>query len=172
MAKKKKKVTATQRKLKNARERAKYRLEKMGFASDQISYLLQDFRKVFANKAGKINIGKLTNKQIDRRISDYTLQRGGVKVTYQDLLDRVRDYLSYTNMSPDEIAEATYYLFNDAFQDTWQDNYNDAIAPQDLNSVLRDLYSNLYGNIDRKYWDSIKDSIDTMIKDMMEANIK
>lgn len=167
-----KRIKATERKLKNARARAKYRLEKMGFTSDQIIYLLSDFRKAFTNKAGKINIGKLTNKQIDRRIKDYTLQRGGVKVTYQDLLDRVRNYLSYTNMSPDEIAEATYYLFNDAFQDTWQDQYNDAIASQDLNSVLRDLYANLYGNIDKKYWDSIKDSIDTMIKDMMEANIK
>ena len=72
---KKKKITATQRKLKNARERAKYRLEKMGFASDQITYLLQDFRKAFTNKAGKVNIGKLTSKQIDRKIIDYTLQR-------------------------------------------------------------------------------------------------
>ena len=80
---KKKKVTATQRKLKNARERAKYRLEKKGFSKDQISYLLQDFRKTFTNKAGKVNVGKLTNKQIDKRLNNYTLERGGVKINYR-----------------------------------------------------------------------------------------
>lgn len=165
---KKKKVTATQRKLKNARERAKYRLEKKGFSKDQISYLLQDFRKTFTNKAGKVNVGKLTNKQIDKRLNNYTLERGGVKINYKDLLDRIRDFIKDSNKTTKEKADDTYYLFMDAFGDEWIDNYEDDIKVVDINEVLRKLYANIS---DKDLREQIQNSIDMMIKDDIERNI-
>lgn len=165
---KKKKVTATQRKLKNARERAKYRLEKKGFSKDQISYLLQDFRKTFTNKAGKVNVGKLTNKQIDKRLNNYTLERGGVKINYKDLLDRIRDFIKDSNKTTKEKADDTYYLFMDAFGDEWIDNYEDDIKIVDINEVLRKLYANIS---DKDLREQIQNSIDMMIKDDIERNI-
>ena len=165
---KKKKITATQRKLKNARERAKYRLEKKGFSKDQISYLLQDFRKTFTNKAGKVNVGKLTNKQIDKRLNNYTLERGGVKINYKDLLDRIRDFIKDSNKTTKEKADDTYYLFMDAFGDEWIDNYEDDIKVVDINEVLRKLYANIS---DKDLREQIQNSIDMMIKDDIERNI-
>ena len=165
---KQKKVTATQRKLKNARERAKYRLEKKGFSKDQISYLLQDFRKTFTNKAGKVNVGKLTNKQIDKRLNNYTLERGGVKINYKDLLDRIRDFIKDSNKTTKEKADDTYYLFMDAFGDEWIDNYEDDIKIVDINEVLRKLYANIS---DKDLREQIQNSIDMMIKDDIERNI-
>lgn len=165
---KKKKVTATQRKLKNARERAKYRLEKKGFSKDQISYLLQDFRKTFTNKAGKVNVGKLTNRQIDKRLNNYTLERGGVKINYKDLLDRIRDFIKDSNKTTKEKADDTYYLFMDAFGDEWIDNYEDDIKVVDINEVLRKLYANIS---DKDLREQIQNSIDMMIKDDIERNI-
>lgn len=165
---KKKKVTATQRKLKNARERAKYRLEKKGFSKDQISHLLQDFRKTFTNKAGKVNVGKLTNRQIDKRLNNYTLERGGVKINYKDLLDRIRDFIKDSNKTTKEKADDTYYLFMDAFGDEWIDNYEDDIKVVDINEVLRKLYANIS---DKDLREQIQNSIDMMIKDDIERNI-
>lgn len=165
---KKKKITATQRKLKNARERAKYRLEKKGFSKDQISYLLQDFRKTFTNKAGKVNVGKLTNKQIDKRLNNYTLERGGVKINYKDLLDRIRDFIKDSNKTTKEKADDTYYLFMDAFGDEWIDNYENDIKVVDINEVLRKLYANIS---DKDLREQIQNSIDMMIKDDIERNI-
>ena len=154
--------------LKNARERAKYRLEKKGFSKDQISYLLQDFRKTFTNKAGKVNVGKLTNKQIDKRLNNYTLERGGVKINYKDLLDRIRDFIKDSNKTTKEKADDTYYLFMDAFGDEWIDNYEDDIKVVDINEVLRKLYANIS---DKDLREQIQNSIDMMIKDDIERNI-
>lgn len=169
---KKKKITATQRKLKNARERAKYRLEKKGFSKDQITYLLQDFRKAFTskNKAGKevVNVGKLTSKQIDKRLRNYTLERGGVKINYKDLLDRIRDFIKDSNKTTKEKADDTYYLFMDAFGDEWIDNYEEDIKVVDINEVLRKLYANIG---DKDLREQIQNSIDMMIKDDIERNI-
>lgn len=170
MAKRKKsKLTASQRKLKNARERAKYRLEKRGFSKEQISYLLSDFRSAFTNKSGKVNVGKLTNKQIDKKLNIYTLDKGGVKLTFKDLLDRIRDYISGSNDTKRQQADNTYYLFMDAFGDEWLDEYEDTISVMDLNEVLRKLYANID---DKGLRDSIEDSIDMMIKDTISDNIR
>lgn len=170
MAKEKKyELTPTQRKLKNARERVKRSLKKRGFSIEQITYLLSDFRSAFTNKAGIVNVGKLTNKQIDKKINIYTLDKGGVKLTFKDLLDRIRDYISGSNDTKRQQADNTYYMFMDAFGDEWLDEYEDTISVMDLNEVLRKLYANID---DKGLRDSIENSIDMMIKDTISNNIE
>lgn len=88
--KKNRKLAATQRKLKNARQRVKYRLEKKGYNKKTIDTLLDGFRDEFVDASGHVNVGNLTSAQIDRRISEHVKSR--FVITGEELVNLLRSY--------------------------------------------------------------------------------
>ena len=115
--KKNRKLAASQRKLKNARQRHKYRLEKKGYNKKTIDTLLDGFRDEFVDASGHVNVGNLTSAEIDRRISEHVKSR--FKITGEDLVNLLRN--NYKNFidTQDSNGPLITVFRDDIFSDGW-----------------------------------------------------
>lgn len=91
--KKNRKLSASQRKLKNARQRMKYRLEKQGFDKKTIRTLLDSFRDEFIDKSGRVNVGGRKKSDIDKKIMEHVKSR--FKITGEDFVNLLRNNYSH-----------------------------------------------------------------------------
>lgn len=145
--KKNRKLAATQRKLKNARQRVKYRLEKMGLDKKTITTLLDSFRDEFIDKAGRINVGSLKNADIDKKIMEHVKSR--FTITGEELVNLLRSY--YPMIDTQGSGGPLINTFGtEIFSDGWDEQL-------DINTL-----GEFYKNIGPELADSVGDSI-TMI---------
>lgn len=151
--KKNRKLSASQKKLKNARQRAKYRLEKMGLKKDAIDSLLQSFRDEFRDKTGKVNVGRLKKQDIDQRINQ--LVAHNFRITYQELAELLR-----YNMN-DPIDDSKHPFIKTFGVEVFDpDNWESQIKLEDLQRFYRNIN-------DPGYNDTLQDLIDMTIKNKL-----
>lgn len=145
--KKNRKLAATQRKLKNARQRVKYRLEKMGLDKKTITTLLDSFRDEFIDKAGRANVGGRKNPDIDKKIMKHVKSR--FTITGEELVNLLRSY--YPMIDTQDSGGPLIYTFGtEIFSDGWDEQL-------DINTL-----GEFYKTIGPVLADSVGDSI-TMI---------
>lgn len=145
--KKNRKLAATQRKLKNARQRVKYRLEKMGLDKKTINTLLDSFRDEFIDKAGRINVGGRKNPDIDKKIMEHVKSR--FTLTGEELVNLLRSY--YPMIDTQGSGGPLINTFGtEIFSDGWDEQL-------DINTL-----GEFYKNIGPELAESVGDSI-TMI---------
>lgn len=145
--KKNRKLAATQRKLKNARQRVKYRLEKMGLDKKTITTLLDSFRDEFIDKAGRVNVGGRKNADIDKKIMEHVKSR--FTITGEELVNLLRSY--YPMIDTQGSGGPLINTFGtEIFSEGWDEQL-------DINTL-----GEFYKNIGPELADSVGDSI-TMI---------
>lgn len=145
--KKNRKLAATQRKLKNARQRVKYRLEKMGLDKKTIKTLLDSFRDEFVDKSGRINVGGRKNPDIDKKIMEHVKAR--FTITGEELVNLLRSY--YPMIDTQGSGGPLIDTFGtEIFSEWWDEQL-------DINTL-----GEFYKNIGPELADSVGDSI-TMI---------
>lgn len=145
--KKNRKLAATQRKLKKARQRVKYRLEKMGLDKKTITTLLDSFRDEFIDKAGRINVGGRKNPNIDKKIMEHVKSR--FTITGEELVNLLRSY--YPMIDTQDSGGPLIDTFGtEIFSDGWDEQL-------DINTL-----GEFYKTIGPELADSVGDSI-TMI---------
>lgn len=150
--KKNRKLAATKRKLKNARQRMKNRLEKMGLDKKTITTLLDSFRDEFVDKSGRINVGGRKNKNIDRKIMEHVKSR--FMLTGEELVNLLRTY--YPMIDTQGSGGPLINTFGtEIFSDGWDEQL-------DINT-LGEFYKNIGPELEELVGDSIKMKISEII---------
>ena len=142
--KKNRKLAATQRKLKNARQRVKYRLEKMGLDKKTINTLLDSFRDEFIDKAGRVNVGGRKNPDIDKKIMEHVKSR--FTITGEELVDLLRSYYPMID-TQDSHGPLMSTFGTEIFSDGWDEQL-------DINT-LGDFYKTIGPELAESVGDSI-----------------
>lgn len=151
--KKNHKIAPSQRKLKNARQRHKYRLEKRGFSKKTVDTLLDGFRDEFEDESGRVNVGNLSKAEIDRRISQHINSR--FTLTYQELAELLR-----YNMN-DPIDDSKHPFIKTFGVEVFDpDNWESQIKLEDLQRFYRNIN-------DPGYNDTLQDLVDMIIKNKL-----
>lgn len=137
MAKQKKnrKLSATQRKLKNARQRMKYRLEKQGLDKKTITTLLDSFRDEFIDKSGRVNVGGRKKADIDKKIMEHVKSR--FRITGEEFVNLLRNNYSHLIDTQDSNGPLITAFGTEIFSEGW-DNELDMDKLGDFNNLILD----------------------------------
>lgn len=152
--KKNRKLSASQRKLKNARQRMKYRLEKQGFDKKTIRTLLDSFRDEFIDKTGRVNVGGRKKADIDKKIMEHVKSR--FKITGEEFVNLLRN--NYSNHIDTQSSDGPLISVfgDDIFSEGWD-------TELDMDKLIE--FNNLIP--DKELVEYLSDSINMIIKNKL-----
>lgn len=150
--KKNRKLSASQRKLKNARQRAKYRLEKQGLDKKTIATLLDSFRDEFTDKSGRINVGGRKKADIDKKIMEHVKSR--FKITGEEFVNLLRNNYSHFIDTQDSDGPLISTFGIEIFSEGWDTEldmdklieFNNLIPDKEIVEYLNDSINMIIQN--------------------------
>lgn len=186
----KQKSTESKRLAKNARATIGYRMERMGFSKETIKELLKTptrgnkkkgipkdlgYMKVFADKRGRINIARLSKKQIEQRLIDYALSQMDIgdgrfgDVVFEDIED-LYDFLKDNYIGDEHML---WYIMEEATGGRTNELWNESLS-KNMNNILSKVYKALESpqyNMSDEEIDIIKSGIDMETKNRLRVNL-
>ncbi len=149
---KNRKLTPSQRKLKNARERMRRRLIKQGLNKKTIRTLLDSFRDEFRDKSGRINVGGRKKADIDKKIMEHVKSR--FKITGEEFVNLLRNNYSHFIDTQDSNGPLISTFGIEIFSESWDTEldmdklveFNNLIPDKEIVEYLSDSINMIIQN--------------------------